>query len=92
MTAQRRWALALAMATGLGTGPGAESSAPVPRAPCEASRPASSDAKPIRLAVVCFLTGERVSGLNKICYYDCLGSEAAITINAVAPCPLSINR
>ncbi len=35
--------------------------------------------KSIRVAMLCFKTGERVSGLNRICYYDCLGSEAAIT-------------
>ena len=39
-------------------------------------------------AVTCFLKGERVSGLNKICYYDCLGSEAAITIGAAQLCPI----
>jgi hypothetical protein len=40
----------------------------------------------------CFFKREAVSGMNKICYYDCLGSEAAITISAVALCPLSIKR
>lgn len=25
-------------------------------------------------AVTCFKTGEQISGLNKICFYDCLGS------------------
>ena len=43
-------------------------------------------------ATTCFLKGERVSGMNKICYYDCLGSQAAITIGAVQLCPLTINR
>ena len=43
-------------------------------------------------AVVCFLKGEQTSGMNKICYYDCLGSAAAITISAVELCPLSITR
>ena len=42
-------------------------------------------------AVTCFLKGERVSGLNKICYYDCVGSEAAITIGAAQLCPLTVN-
>lgn len=43
-------------------------------------------------AVVCFLKGEQISGMNKICYYDCLGSAAAITISAVELCPLTITR
>ncbi len=38
-----------------------------------------------------FLAGERVSGMNKICYYDVLGSTAAITIGAVELCPLTVN-
>jgi hypothetical protein len=44
------------------------------------------------LAVTCFKSGEAVSGMNKICYYDCLGSTAAITISSVQLCPLTINR
>lgn len=42
--------------------------------------------------VTCFKTGERTSGVNKICFYDCLGSEAAITISSVELCPLTIER
>ncbi len=48
--------------------------------------------KPTRVAFLCFKTGEKVSGMNKICYYDCLGSEAAITISSAQLCPLSIER
>ena len=48
--------------------------------------------KPMRVAFICFKTGEKVSGMNKICYYDCLGSEAAITISSVQLCPLSIEQ
>jgi len=43
-------------------------------------------------AVMCFLSGERVSGLYKICYYNCLGSTVAITVKAHQLCPLTINR
>ena len=43
-------------------------------------------------AVTCFKTGEETSGMNKICYYDCMGSSAAITVSAVSLCPLSINQ
>ena len=45
-----------------------------------------------KIAVVCFKTGEQISGMNKICFYDCLGSTAAITISAVSLCPLTITR
>lgn len=46
----------------------------------------------VQVAVMCFKTGERTSGMNRICYYDCLGSEAAITISSVELCPLSIQN
>lgn len=48
--------------------------------------------KPVRLALTCFKSGEQTSGQNKICYYNCAGSEAAITIAAYQLCPLNINR
>lgn len=47
---------------------------------------------PKQLAATCFKTGERTSGMNKICYYDCLGSQAAITVGAAELCPLSIRN
>lgn len=37
-----------------------------------------------------FLRGERISGMNKICYYEYLGSEVAITLRSYKLCPLSI--
>ncbi len=43
-------------------------------------------------AVRCFLTGQQVSGMYKICYYDCLGSTAAITVGSYQLCPVTINR
>lgn len=46
----------------------------------------------MKVAVLCFFKGEETSGMNKICYYDCLGSLAAITISSVRLCPLSINN
>ncbi len=54
--------------------------------------PKQSTKQNTQVAVTCFSQGERISGMNKICYYDCLGSEVAITISAVALCPLSIQR
>lgn len=43
-------------------------------------------------AVTCFKTGEQTSGMNKICYYNCVGSAAAITVGAAQLCPLSIKQ
>ena len=36
-----------------------------------------------------FLSGERISGMNKICYYDVLGSTYTLNIGMVELCPLS---
>ena len=43
-------------------------------------------------AVTCFKKGEYISGFNKICIYNCLGSDVAITIKNIQLCPLSIRR
>ena len=43
-------------------------------------------------AVTCFLEGEKTSGMNKICFYDCLGSAFAITIKATDLCPLTVKN
>jgi hypothetical protein len=43
-----------------------------------------------QLAMFCYYTGEQLSGMNKICYYNCAGSAAAITISAVQLCPMQI--
>lgn len=42
-------------------------------------------------AALCFFKGERVSGMNKICFYDCLGSTTAINVKSYELCPLNIN-
>ena len=42
-------------------------------------------------AVTCFKKGEYSSGFNKICIYNCLGSDRAITIKNIELCPLTIN-
>lgn len=42
-------------------------------------------------ASTAFLKGETVSGMNKICFYDNMGSEVAITIGAAQLCPLTIH-
>ena len=56
------------------------------------AQPSSITEKNLQLAAMCFSSGERTSGMNKICYYDCLGGQAAITIKSYELCPLSINR
>lgn len=43
------------------------------------------------IAAICFLKGERTSGFNKICYYDCISGTVAITIRNIELCPLTIN-
>jgi hypothetical protein len=43
-------------------------------------------AKPFRVAVVCNKSGEQTSGLTKVCYYDCAGSEGAIAVKAYDHC------
>jgi hypothetical protein len=47
--------------------------------------------KPV-LGLLCFKTGEQVSGLNKICYYSCPAGGAAVTIKSYELCPISITR
>lgn len=47
---------------------------------------------PFAAAYACtgFLKGERVSGMNKICYYDHLGSTVALNVKSYELCPLNI--
>lgn len=40
----------------------------------------------------CFYRGERVNGMNKICYYSCPSGVAAITVDSYKLCPVSIRR
>jgi len=47
---------------------------------------------PAQLALACYYTGDEISGPNKLCFYDCAGSRAAITVRITQLCPLSINR
>ena len=42
--------------------------------------------------VTCFSSGERESGMYKICYYECLGDTVAITVKSYELCPLVIHR
>lgn len=54
--------------------------------------PTLRDKPSVILATMCFKSGEQESGMNKICYYDCLGSAYAITISNVQLCPLTIEN
>lgn len=38
----------------------------------------------------CDKTGERKKGMNKICYYNCSGTEKVLIIDAYEFCPYSI--
>jgi hypothetical protein len=40
----------------------------------------------------CNFTRSVVSGMNRICYYNCVGSGHAITIGAAEICPLTTTR
>ena len=42
-------------------------------------------------ASACFYSHETDSGMNKICYYDCVSGTRAITISITSLCPLSIS-
>ena len=59
-----------------------------------AESPAPKVEKPIQVAATCFKTGEQSppASMTKLCFYDCLGSPAAITIPSTSICPLTIPR
>lgn len=42
-------------------------------------------------AALGFLKGEQVVGMNKICYYDVLGSTYTLNVSSVSLCPLTHN-
>lgn len=70
--------------------PKSDPNAPRGRPASQPPEPRGQPARPPQ--VTCFKTGEEMATQNKICYYDCLGSRAAITIKAVELCPLSIKQ
>jgi hypothetical protein len=43
--------------------------------------------EPYRLPLLCTKSGQKVSGLTKICYYSCATSEAAMTAAMYEACP-----
>jgi hypothetical protein len=52
---------------------------------------AEPKATPFEVAMLCNKTGQRISGRNKICFYNCAGSEAATTVKSYKTCPISID-
>ena len=40
----------------------------------------------------CFKKSESVSGFNKICIYNCMGSDTAINLKSTQICPMSIKN
>ena len=46
-----------------------------------------SPAKPFRVAIFCTKSGQKASGLTKICYYDCGSTQGAMTTKTYEPCP-----
>jgi hypothetical protein len=43
--------------------------------------------EPYRLPLLCKKSGEKISGLTKICYYSCAKSEGAMTAATYEACP-----
>jgi hypothetical protein len=43
--------------------------------------------KTYRLPLLCNKSGEKISGLTKICYYSCAKSEGAVTATMYEACP-----
>jgi hypothetical protein len=55
-------------------------------APAFAEEPRHT-AKSSRTALICKKFSEQTSGLTRICYYNCGGSEGAVTAKTYEPCP-----
>ena len=45
-----------------------------------------------KVAGTCFKSGEQRSGMNKICYYNCIGGTVAINVSSTQLCPLTIRN
>ncbi len=43
--------------------------------------------EPFRLPLLCNKSGEKISGLTKICYFSCANSEGGITATTYEACP-----
>ena len=54
--------------------------------------PSPLTGQPFRLPLLCNKSGEKISGLTKICYYSCAKSEGAKTAATYEACPPWIIR
>jgi len=52
----------------------------------------SSSSSSSSSSISCFKKSERVSGTNKICTYNCMGSDIAINVKSTRLCPMSIKN
>jgi len=59
-------------------------------APSMPRPPAALEAAPMRLALYCTLTGQKVVGQSKACFYNCKGSGYAMSVAATHYCPLGV--
>lgn len=57
-----------------------------------ASQPSHQSAPNYSTGTACFYTHDVISGMNKICYYNCAGSGHATTIGAAQICPITTTR
>jgi hypothetical protein len=57
-----------------------------------ANQQPSQSAVPRAAGVSCNFTRSTVSGMNKICFYNCVGSGHAVTVGAAEMCPLTTTR
>jgi len=46
----------------------------------------------VAFAETCFYKGERVDGMNKICFYSCPSGGYAITVGAAQLCPINVQK
>jgi hypothetical protein len=57
-----------------------------------ANQPSYQSAPNYSTGTTCHFTRETASGMNKICYYNCVGSGHAMTVGAAQLCPLTTVR
>jgi len=57
-------------------------------APSMPHRPTPADPAPLKLALYCTLTGQKVMGSLRICFYNCKGDGYAKAVPVGRYCPL----
>lgn len=61
-------------------------------APPAAPAVADGDPPADPMQETCFFDRDYTSGFNRVCLYDCLSGQVAITISSLEICPLTIRR